>query len=34
MKAMLERWRVALFWLLGYQATANRKDRRGQWWVR
>ncbi len=34
MKALLERWRVTLFWLLGYRATANRDERRGGWFVR
>jgi len=33
MRAMLERWRVSLFWLLGYEATANRKERRGRWFM-
>lgn len=34
MKAILQRWQAILFWTLGYRATANRKDRRGQWWIR
>ena len=31
MRALIEQWRVAVFWLIGYEATANRKECRGKW---